>query len=98
MLSPLVMKCATEDDKVCLDIINRSADHLLELPEALQKEFKNKTVDVALLGGIVENDTLLSKLLKEKVEKSKKLNLVEPKGTALHGALAIGVETIENLT
>lgn len=96
-LSPFVMECAVEGDKVCLDIINRSAEHLLELPMALVSQFKKKKVDVALMGGIVENDTLLADKLKEKVSKQKELNLIEAKSTALIGALTMGQELISEM-
>ena len=97
-LSPLVMNAAQEGDKVCLDIINRAADHLLELPLALVPSFKDKKVDVALMGGIVENDTLLAEKLKVKIESNKSLNLIEPKSTALIGALVMGSELIAEMS
>lgn len=100
MLTPSVMKCAEEGDEICLDIIQRSAVHLAELPATLAKEFKSKSVDVALMGGIIDNDTMLAGLLKEEIKKNKKLNLIEPKGNALQGALMIAerliAEDIEN--
>jgi N-acetylglucosamine kinase-like BadF-type ATPase len=96
-LSPFVMKCAEEGDEICLDIINRSAEHLLELPLALAPSFKEKVVDVALMGGIVDNDTLLAGKLKDKIKKNKSLNLVEAKSTALIGALAMGSELIAEM-
>lgn len=96
-LSPHVMKCAAEGDEVCLGIINRSADHLLELPLALVPSFKEKVVDVALMGGIVENDTLLADKLREKISKNKSLNLVDARSTALIGALAMGSELIAEM-
>lgn len=97
-LSPFVMNCAVEGDEICLDIINRSADHLLELPLALMPSFKEKVVDVALMGGIVENDTLLADKLREKINKNKSLNLIETKSTALIGALAMGSELITEMS
>lgn len=98
MLTPLVMKCAEEGDEVCLDIIKRSATHLAELPTALLKTYpKNKKVKVALMGGIIDADTLLAKLLKEEISKNKKLELVEPKGTALDGAISMGHQLIEDI-
>ncbi|TNE35347.1 hypothetical protein EP342_01730 [bacterium] len=97
-LSPYVMQCAVDGDEICLDIINRSAEHLLELPLALVPNFKSKVVDVALMGGIVENDTLLADKLREKINKNKSLNLIETKSTALIGALAMGSELIAEMS
>jgi N-acetylglucosamine kinase-like BadF-type ATPase len=89
-LTPLVMETAVKGDKVCLDIINRAAAHLYELVEALSKRFKSTPVKIALMGGMLESDTLLSKLVHEMIAKNKKLTIVEPKGSALDGALALG--------
>lgn len=96
MLTPSVMKCAEEGDEVANEIIKRSAKHLVELPQALLHHFKGKA-PVALMGGIIDNDTLLSKLLIKEVKKDKKLKLVEPAGTALHGAIALGKKMIEEM-
>ena len=97
MLTPAVMECAVAGDDVCLEIIHRSAKHLLELPVALLSEFKQKKVKVALLGGIIEADTLLAKLLKEEINSHKSLQLTEPKGNALDGAIQIGCRLIEDM-
>lgn len=96
-LSPFVMQCAVDGDPICLDIIDRSATHLLELPLALVPSFKEKQVEVALMGGIVENDTLLADKLKEKINKNKSLKLVDARSTALFGALAMGSELIAEM-
>jgi N-acetylglucosamine kinase-like BadF-type ATPase len=94
MLTPSVMKCAEEGDEVCLNIIKRSATHLSELPSTLAKEFDTDTVDVALMGGIIDNETMLAGLLKTEIQKNKKLNLVDPKGNALQGALVMAEKLI----
>lgn len=97
-LSPFVMQCAVDGDPICLDIIERSASHLLELPLALVPSFKEKQVEVALMGGIVENDTLLADKLKEKINKNKTLKLVDARSTALIGALAMGSDLIAEMS
>jgi len=93
-LTPLVMECAGNGDEVCLDIIRRAAFHLSELVEALAKRFKNGPVKVALMGGMLENDTLLSKMLHEKIDKNATLSIVKPNGSALDGALAMGHKVV----
>ncbi len=95
MLTPHVMECAVEGDEVCLDIIKRSSRHLSELPDALLKSFKQKTVDLSLMGGIIEANTLLAGLLIEEIKKNERLNLVAPKGTALDGALSMAAAMVE---
>ncbi len=96
-LTPVVMECAVEGDKVSLDIIQRAAKHLLELPVALLPEYKSKKVKVAMMGGIIEANTLLAQLLTTEINNYAGLELVQPKGTALDGAIDIGVKLIEDM-
>ena len=95
MMTPIVMQCAEEGDKVCLDIIQRSAMHLMEILNTLAKNYKQKTIPVALMGGVVEADTLLAKLLDEAIKKNKQFKRVKPIGSALDGAVSLGVAIAE---
>ena len=96
MLTPTVMKCAEEQDPICLDIIKRSAIHLSELPNAVLTNYApDEIVPVALMGGIIDADTLLSRLLIKEIEKNKRIKLVAPKGDAIHGAITMGHKLIE---
>lgn len=97
MLTPLVMRCAVEGDEVCFNIIKRSATHLAELPNALLPSFKNKVVEVALMGGIIDADTLLANMLRDEIAKNERLKIVEPKANALEGALSMCVKLIEEM-
>jgi hypothetical protein len=52
---------------------------LLELPVALSKYFKTKTIKVALMGGIIDANTLLAEMLKDRIMSTgnlKSLNLL----------------------
>ena len=95
-ITPLVMECALEGDKVCKDIITRASKHLAELPFSLIKNFKTNKVDVALMGGIIDNDTLLCNMLKDELNKNERINLVAPIGDAIIGAKNIGLNVIKN--
>ncbi|MEN6294965.1 MAG: BadF/BadG/BcrA/BcrD ATPase family protein [Chloroherpetonaceae bacterium] len=90
MISEPVMDCAIEGDEVCLEIIQKSKMHLLELPSTLAKKFKSKKIKLTLLGGIFENNTFLGNKIKEELKKISQFELVEHKGTALDGAILIG--------
>jgi N-acetylglucosamine kinase-like BadF-type ATPase len=96
-ITPLVMECAAENDEICLNIMNRAAKHLAELPNSLLKHFSEKKVKVALMGGIIDNDTLLCKMLKSELEKNKRISTVEPFGNAIAGAKIIGIKVIKEL-
>ncbi len=95
MLTPIVMKAAEDGDPVCLEIIQRASYHLMELLEALLKSYDAAELPVALMGGIIENDTLLAKMLYERIDNHKILNRVEPQATALEGGMLIGYQLIE---
>ncbi|MCX6148200.1 MAG: hypothetical protein NTW25_13270 [Candidatus Kapabacteria bacterium] len=97
MLTPTVMKCAEDGDEVCLEIIKRSSKHLLELPMTLQKNFKSNKVKVALMGGIIDASTLLANLLIDEIKARPELELVQPKGNALEGAISLGLKLIEEM-
>lgn len=96
-LSPLVMRCAEQNDEVCIEIINRAAYHLLEILEVLQANFKTKPVPVALLGGIIDAKTMLAKILIDRIKANKNLQLVKPKGSPLDGAISLGLKLIEKM-
>ncbi len=97
MLSPLVMKCAEEGDPVCLEIIQKAAFHLMELLETLKKKFKTNQVKVALLGGIIEANTILAKMLEDSIAVHPNFKRIEAKGSALDGAIAIGKQIISEM-
>jgi N-acetylglucosamine kinase-like BadF-type ATPase len=95
MLTPTVMRCAELGDEVCMDIINRSSYHLVELLTALFPHFKSKQVVVSLMGGIVESKSLLGRKLVEEIQKDSRFKIVEPKGTPLDGAILIGTRVLD---
>ncbi|MCX7880299.1 MAG: hypothetical protein N2517_06530 [Ignavibacteria bacterium] len=97
MLTPTVMRCAELGDEICLEIIERSARHLVELLIALYPYFKSKTVPVAPIGGIVESKSLLGRKLIAEIEKDKRFALMKPKGTPIDGAFLIGQRVLTNL-
>lgn len=97
MITPMIMECAENGDEVCLEIITRSATHLKDLPEALQKHFKNGKAKVALMGGIIDADTLLKRMLEKQIREIEGLELVIPAGNALDGAVAIGQKLITDV-
>jgi len=96
-LSPLVMKSAEEGDEVCLDIIQRSSLHLIELLKALYHHFKTKTVHVSLMGGIMDANTLLARMIHEEIKKDNRFQVIVPKGTPLDGAIAMGKRLINEI-
>ncbi len=95
MLTPFVMDAAKNGDEVCLEIIQRAALRLIELPKAIRTKTGNKTVKLALLGGIIEANTLLKEILETEIKKDKGFELIEPKGTPIDGAIYLANKMIE---
>ena len=95
-ITPFVMQCAVDGDEICKNIIQRAAKHLSEIPTSLIKFFETDKVDVALMGGIIDNDTLLSNMLIKELSEIPKINIVKPIGDAIVGAKNIGINIIKN--
>lgn len=95
MLTPFIMQAAEAGDAVCLEIIQRAAQRLTELPKAIRKKAGKKNVKLALLGGIIEANTLLKNILEEEIRKDAGFELVAPKGTPIDGAIHLAGKMIE---
>jgi glucosamine kinase len=95
-VTPLVMQCAAEGDTVCNEIIERSCRHLLEMVSTLQQRyFKNaKKLPIACVGGIMEADTMLARMVKEGLAAQSSLKVVEPKALPLEGAVRLAREML----
>lgn len=88
-LTPLVMACAEEGDAVCYQIIVRAAHHLVELLLPLREHFPKRPIPLALLGGMLENHTVLAKLFRDQLRQVQDYRLQRPRGTAIDGALSM---------
>ncbi|GBD07573.1 N-acetylmuramic acid/N-acetylglucosamine kinase [bacterium HR21] len=88
-LTPLVMACAQEGDAVCRAILERAAAHLVELLLPLRRHFPRRPIPLSLLGGMLENHTLLARLFREQLAGVPDYRLQAPKGTSLDGAFAL---------
>jgi N-acetylglucosamine kinase-like BadF-type ATPase len=96
-LSPLAMELAEDGDEIALEIINRSAHHLVELPQTLLANFKTKKVKVAMMGGIIHNKTLLARKIEEILNENPIYEIVKvPNDVALWGAISLGLKMIES--
>lgn len=94
---PMVFECAERGDEVCLDIINRAADHLMRMLDVLHSRYytAEKTVPVACVGGIMESDTLLAGIIADRLGGHSHLRKVTLKGTPLDGAIALARKCLE---
>jgi N-acetylglucosamine kinase-like BadF-type ATPase len=91
-LTPMVLDEAEKGDKVCLNIIKDAAERLYENIEAVAKNIQGESKTVSFLGGLLENNTLVSKELLNRIKKGGNFTVIDPKGTALDGAIEISFE------
>ncbi len=96
-LTPMVMKCAENGDTICYDIIDRSAKHLVDNIVSVRRKYNNSKdiIEVACMGGMLENDTLLLRLLNTYLREVNNITVVSPVGTALEGALRLGHKLLQ---
>lgn len=90
-VAPVVMDCAEQGDEVCREIIERAADCLLEnITVLFKRHFDNAAeVPVACLGGIMESDTILARIVADRLAGLAGLVQTAPAGLALDGALSL---------
>jgi glucosamine kinase len=94
-VTPFVMECAVNGDEVCVNIIERACHHLMENVMTLHnKHFKGKNVSVACVGGIMEADTMLARLVKGGLAEQDGIKVVEPKAVPLFGAVRMARELV----
>ncbi|MEY3311276.1 MAG: hypothetical protein RL348_609 [Bacteroidota bacterium] len=93
-LTQMVLEEAENGDSVCLEIVKEAADRLHENIMAVAKNIPGIPLPVSFLGGLLENNTLIARELLNKIKEKDSFNVVEPKGTALDGAIEYCFELV----
>lgn len=89
-LSRLVEQAARDGDAVALDILRENARKLSQLVAAVAARLKLGTTKVAMLGGMLENDTLLRKFFREEMAAAHpEIGCVAPLHDAAAGAVML---------
>jgi len=91
-IAPMVIKCAEKGDKVSLKIINEAVDGLLyHIKTFLKISRRKKSIDLVFIGGIIENENVLSRKLKKEINKNfkEKVNIIKKKHSSAFGAALI---------
>ena len=91
--APKVLEAAVERDRVAHNILVKNANELIELVRVLTMQVRaKKKLPVALMGGLLENENVYSKMVKEKIIGSLPHVVVQkPKFPAAFGAAIIGL-------
>lgn len=87
-LSPLVEKAASTGDKVACRIIDDNAEKLSVLVGAVAKQLKLEKTEAAMLGGMLENDTMLRRAFVAAMNGNyPDIDCISPKKDACTGAV-----------
>lgn len=94
-LSPLVEKAAAMGDKVCLEILKKNAKDMTGLVSAVAKRLEMEAPQVAMLGGMLEHETLLRQAFeKEMAVRCPGMRCTPPKRDAAAGAVMLARELL----
>ncbi|MBN8572284.1 MAG: hypothetical protein J0M05_00080 [Candidatus Kapabacteria bacterium] len=91
----MAMESAENGDEVAYSILERASQHLTESIKTLHKKLGTKTSDVCLMGGMLENETILLRLLKKNLDSKSGIKIKKPIGNALDGALLLAADMVE---
>ncbi len=67
-VAPLVIKAASDGDELCKNILDEETNELLLHILAMIKHLNNEEMKIVFIGGIIANENLFSKMLKEKTQ------------------------------
>lgn len=92
-LAPLVLDTAEQGDPISLDILRSQAKELTSLVQAVLRRTNLQNPPIALLGGLLERDTIYRRLVEEQL--SPIAQIISPAHDALWGAAEIAAKNIK---
>ncbi len=99
-VAPLVLKAAEKKDPICVTIVETAvidlAEHIrvagLKIVPQISKKVKTK-IHVSLIGGLIANDTLISRLLKQYLAYNHpNIEIIPPMASPAYGAVVMGMK------
>ncbi|MDP1676668.1 MAG: BadF/BadG/BcrA/BcrD ATPase family protein [Bacteroidota bacterium] len=99
-VAPLVLKAAEKKDSICFTIVETAvidlAEHIrvagLKIIPHSAKKVKTK-IHVSLIGGLIANDTLISRLLKQYLAYNHpNMEIISPMASPAYGAVVMGMK------
>ncbi len=95
-LSRLVEKAAAEGDPAALGIISDNAGKMAELVGAVARKLDLDQTEVAMLGGMLENDTILrERFIEVMARRFPDISCISPKKDACAGAVMMAQEMLK---
>ncbi len=67
-IAPLVLESANEGDELCKNILDEETNELLLHIAAMAKKMNDEHMKLVFIGGIISNENIFSKTLKEKIK------------------------------
>ncbi len=99
-LAQFVIELANKGEKNCRQLLKSQAEKLIQQLNAVLKLRQVSTkLDIALAGGLLENENYYSKLIKQKIKIRFKneLNLLEKKFSSIEGAVNLAFKKFINI-
>ena len=97
-IAPLVISAAEENDQPALKIIDEETDELLLHISAMKQKLKLPELNIAFIGGLINNDNFYSRTLKEKITKIlKDVNIKSPENPPVIGAVLMAKELLNKV-
>ena len=94
-MTPVVLSAAEKNDQIALRIIDEESDELILHIESMIRKTNQPNLDVAFIGGLISNDNIFSKSLKEKISnKIPAVNIVLPEYPPEEGAIFLAIKLL----
>lgn len=90
--APLVIEAAAKSDSAAREILDKASDDLIQhIFDFLNFSKRKKTIELALVGSLIETDNLYSEIVKKKIKKvfGKKVALLKTQSQPAYGALIL---------
>ena len=92
LLNLTVLDCACNGDPMALEILDQESRELVIMISTIMRQMKVKPLRLALLGGLMEHDTLYRRIVQDKL--SAFAQLVSPEHDAIYGATRLALEQL----
>lgn len=92
LLNLTVLECADAGDTAALKILEYESNELILIASTIAKQMNIKPFRIALLGGLMEHDSLYKKIVTDKL--SSFATVIQPEHNAIYGAVHLALEQI----
>lgn len=95
-VAPLVLEAASKGDTKALQIVNDEATELVTHIKAMQKMQNDENLKIAFIGGLIANETMYSKILREKIiESLPTVDVINNDNSPAMGAIFMAMQRVK---